>query len=61
MICNFCKEEFEENSIGSGKITIEERINYKEYNYVTSTSNVCPRCLDHIFLLYKDEGNKENN
>ena len=50
MICNFCKEEFEENSIGSGKITIEERINYKEYNYVTSTSNVCPRCLDHIFF-----------
>ena len=54
MICNFCGEEFEENSIGSGKITIEERINYKEYKYVTSTSNACPRCLDHI-LLYNEE------
>ena len=59
MICNFCGEEFEEFSNGSGKITITEFIKYKEYDYVRSTSNVCAKCLDHIFSLYK--GNKKND
>ena len=52
MICDFCGEEFEEMSTGSGKITIKELINKKDYKYVMSTSDACPRCLDHI-LLYK--------
>ena len=58
MICNFCGKEFEEMSNGSGEITIKEYIKYKEYDYVWSTSNAYPMCLDHI-LLYK--GNKKKN
>lgn len=50
-ICDFCGEEFE-MSIGSGKITIEERIDHKECQYISSISNACPSCLNHI-LLYK--------
>lgn len=52
-ICDFCGKEFE-MSIGSGKITIEERINHKECQYVSSISNACPSCLNHI-LLYKEK------
>ena len=52
MICDFCGEDFEEMSTGSGKITIKECINKKDYKYVMSTSNACTRCLDHI-LFYK--------
>lgn len=59
MICNFCGKEFEEMSNGSGEITIKEYIKYKGYDYVRSTSNACPMCLDHIFSLYK--GNKKND
>ena len=54
MICDFCVEELEEMSTGSGNIMIKECVNKKDYKYVTSISNACPRCLDNI-LLYKEE------
>lgn len=59
-ICDFCGEEYEMSSYGSGKITIEERIDYEEYQYVRSISNACPRCLNHI-LLYKGERKEKEN